>query len=583
MARRPQAPRVRFQLCELEERAVPGLIDSIKNRIQSEVEARQQQSQATTTPATTAPTPTVRPAPTDRAADNSLLLLDTQGNPGNRVQAFTANEPNFNGGMWVARGDVTGDGIPESITATGAGTLPLVNVFDGKTGQLYRSFLGYERSFTGGMFVTTADFNGDGRVDVVVGTDEGGGPRVRVFDGTSDTRTLADFLAINDGNFRGGVRVSTGDINGDGVDDLMVSAGFGGGPRISLYDGKSIAAGKPTNIGGDFFAFEDSLRNGAHVALGYVNDDKYADLIVGGGPGGAPRVRVFDGATLVNQGFEAALAKPLADFFAGDNNDRGGVRVGTILGDNKLNLILAVRSTGDATAFTLDGKTVRTVNRELALNAGIIDDNSARHGAGPVAVDNNAVTLAFKGTYTGTFPSRITPDSTGVDVVENATATLDVFDVTYPFGIATFRQSGGPATWTGKLTISLPNRPTLIINVSGEFNVDPFPNQDVPPSARFNLINRTFSSISDLVSNGPVILDPSIDLTKLMDPTTGEIDMDALEAAVASASSNPDPSMAYAEGLTWTNGSISGMSLNYRLQGQYRGTSAGTAYTWKKL
>jgi hypothetical protein len=43
----------------------------------------------------------------------------------------------------------------------------------------------YEPTFAGGLFVAAADIDGDGRADIVTGTDTGGGPRVRVLDGTS--------------------------------------------------------------------------------------------------------------------------------------------------------------------------------------------------------------------------------------------------------------------------------------------------------------------------------------------------------------------------------------------------------------
>ena len=48
-----------------------------------------------------------------------------------------------------------------------------------------------------------------------------------------------------------------------------------------------------------------------------------AELIAGGGPGGGPRVSSFAGTSLVSGG----TAQRVVDFFAGDSNNRGGVRV----------------------------------------------------------------------------------------------------------------------------------------------------------------------------------------------------------------------------------------------------------------
>ena len=82
-------------------------------------------------------------------------------------------------------------------------------------------------------------------------------------------------------------------MNGDGVGDLVVAAGFGGGPRVAGFDGTTLGAGTPAKLFADFFAFEQTLRNGVFVAAGDLDGDGFADLIAGGGPGGGPRVTAF--------------------------------------------------------------------------------------------------------------------------------------------------------------------------------------------------------------------------------------------------------------------------------------------------
>ena len=82
----------------------------------------------------------------------------------------------------------------------------------------------------------------------------------------------------------------------------------------------------PVRLVADFFAFDISLRNGVNVAAGDTTGDGKADLVVGAGPGGGPRVKVFDGASLFLPN-AAAVQTLAADFFAGDVTKRGGVRV----------------------------------------------------------------------------------------------------------------------------------------------------------------------------------------------------------------------------------------------------------------
>jgi hypothetical protein len=230
----------------------------------------------------------------------------------------------------VAAADVTGDGVADFVGGAGPGGGPRVAVIDGATGERVADWFAFEGTFTGGIFVAAGDLDGDGKAEVVVTPDRGGGPVVAVFDGTGAER--GRFLGIEDPSFRGGARPALGDVNGDGAADLVVSAGFLGGPRVAVFDGKSIAAGGiPVKFLPDFFAFEDTLRNGAFMAAGDVSGDGFADLAFGGGSGGSPRVRVFDGTALVAAVPFATLdvvpSAQLADFFAGDSALRGGVRV----------------------------------------------------------------------------------------------------------------------------------------------------------------------------------------------------------------------------------------------------------------
>jgi hypothetical protein len=156
---------------------------------------------------------------------------------------------------------------------------------------------------------------------------------------------VLNFFGIEDQNFRGGARVAFADVNGDGFLDLVVAAGFQGGPRIALFDGSDLlAAGQqgraPQKLVGDFFAFEENLRNGAFVAGGDIDGDGMAEVIFGGGPGGAPRVLIARGADLIANPV-AAVTAPLANFFAGNADLRGGIRVTTadLDGDQRADLV----------------------------------------------------------------------------------------------------------------------------------------------------------------------------------------------------------------------------------------------------
>jgi hypothetical protein len=271
----------------------------------------------------------------------------------------------FTGGVRAVTADVNGDGVEDVIVGPGPGIPTEIKVYSGANfpvspdTSLFASGYAFETSFTGGVFLSAGDINGDGFADVVVSPDQGGGPRVRIVSG-KDRTVLADFLGIDDPNFRGGARTALGDLNGDGVPDLIVAAGFGGGPRVAIYDGKSLRPGQtPRKLVNDFFVFEQGLRNGAFVAAGDIDGDGFADLIAGGGPGGGPRVFALSGQALTQQN---GTLTQVANFFAGDPNNRGGVplTVKNIDGDKRADIVAGAGEGAQSVVTTYLGSTIPT-------------------------------------------------------------------------------------------------------------------------------------------------------------------------------------------------------------------------------
>ena len=99
-------------------------------------------------------------------------------------------------------GDVNGEGSRDVIAAVAGAGPPQVRTFSGVDGGELNSFFAYVSAFPGGVRVATGDVNGDGRADIITGAGPGGRPHVRVFSGV-DLRPLDDFFPF-DAAFSGG-------------------------------------------------------------------------------------------------------------------------------------------------------------------------------------------------------------------------------------------------------------------------------------------------------------------------------------------------------------------------------------------
>ena len=145
------------------------------------------------------------------------------------------------------------------ITHSATSEAPHVRVFSGVGNAVLFSFYAYTGGFSGGVFVAVGDVNGDGRIDIITGAGSGGAPQVERFEFTTGNAVQTmSFNAYSDG-FSGGVSVGVGDTNADGRPDIITGAGPGGAPHVRSFDGITDAVFE------SFSAFEDEFTRGVFV------------------------------------------------------------------------------------------------------------------------------------------------------------------------------------------------------------------------------------------------------------------------------------------------------------------------------
>jgi hypothetical protein len=259
-----------------------------------------------------------------------------------------------NGANAVAMADVNGDGIPDLVVANWCAdaTIPCpassVGVLLGNGDGTFKTAVVYP---SGGLYsdsVAVADFNGDGKPDIVVGNC--GFTKITTCDLASNGN-VAVLLNAGNGTFGSAVPYSLGtnigaasvavaDLTGNGTLDLIVAAGSAGSSTVEVLMGNgdgTFKAAVPYNSGG-FTALS--------VAIADVNGDNKPDLVVANWCTDNTCVASSVGVLLGNGDgtFPAAVTYPSGGFLA------NSVAIGDVNGDGKPDVVVGNGNTSTTVA-----------------------------------------------------------------------------------------------------------------------------------------------------------------------------------------------------------------------------------------
>ncbi len=193
--------------------------------------------------------------------------------------------------------------------------------------------------------------------------------------------------------------ISIGDINGDGVNDIIIGfSSNSGSPLVTVVDGNSITkigtqnqALATSNLIAQFFAYDPRYQGGVFVAVADFDGDSRAEIVTGPGRGQVPTdqgdgnfVKVFrylSGPNPATPGKNFDNTNNIVletRFFAFDPTFLGGVRVavGDVNGDfipgkslHKPDIIVAAGPGGGPLVRIFNGQSLPTSNSASTLAA----------------------------------------------------------------------------------------------------------------------------------------------------------------------------------------------------------------------
>ena len=249
----------------------------------------------------------------------TIQVFDFEGELQNQWQPYA---PGFTGEISLAVADLDGDGREEIIAGPGAGGGPQIRIFNGQGQALYTfGFWAHNKDYRGGVEVTAGDVNGDSQKEIIVSVIEGSRGWIKFFSRFGEE--IGQPIEIELENNFEPVKIEAVDLGSDGIEEVIVGLGSGNSPKIKIFrrDGSLIK---------EFFAYHPGFGGGVNFSVAKTTDKNI--IVTGAGYSGGPHVRFFDS-------FGELIDKPA--FFAYDEEFRGGVNVdySDIDNDGKLELI----------------------------------------------------------------------------------------------------------------------------------------------------------------------------------------------------------------------------------------------------
>jgi hypothetical protein len=427
--------------------------------------------------------------------EDSVPLVRTSTRPAGFILPGTEPTATSVIGSTVAVADLNGDGNID-VVATGPIVAGDVEVFLGNGNGTFNKVrnTGCE---TAGNSVAIADFNNDGFPDLAFTQNNG---EVAVCLGKGDG-TFDKVRLLSSGSTIQGQSIITYDLNGDGHMDIALVNINRGGPAgvMAVLYGKGDGTFKPAVDYEMFFPFG--------IAEGDLNGDGIPDLVVPGGEGTDPLIFAFlgtsNGKLQAAPDYKVAVSTPKA-FVPGDFNGDGNIDL-AVTGSASNNVTILI---GNGKGGFTQGDTYDTGN----IPMGVVTGDFNGDGKLDLAVVNNGLdnVSILLGNGDGTFESAVSfgAGQSPVDAVSgdfNGDGKLDLAVTNSAGNNVSILLGKGDGTFGAPTNFATGMEPESI--AVGDLNGD-----GILDLAVSNAVNGA-DSISVLFGNGDGTFQPAVTLS----------------------------------------------------------------------
>lgn len=210
---------------------------------------------------------------------------------------------NTGGGVHVATGDVDGDGLDEVVVGLGRRSDGWVAVLD-DAAHGYRLLRWLQvawpsyRVASGETFPAVGNIDGDARDEIVLGLGDGGHGWYQIIDDAGTSFRNLGWKQVNWPAYNvglGATHPAIGDVDGNGVSEIVLGLGRGSGSWLEVVNGASSGFSHRAWIQVNWASYNSS--NGTtYPAAGDLDGDGRAELVVGLGAGASGYYVILDDA-----------------------------------------------------------------------------------------------------------------------------------------------------------------------------------------------------------------------------------------------------------------------------------------------